>query len=349
MKNILPTWKLFLTAGSFLFFLGAFQSSTIAWVHGGVSYFFPNGIAVTQNSSSGVNYGAGTENGSTNSFIWSALSTYTSGSTLQNPATGICSDVTICFVDAYAVGRDTVDASAASNGFFGHFFSLNSGGTGTKGGHHAALFQFQLVGAPDDTNQFYSAVNTISQASVSAGGTSGAGNGLGHLYGTNPYARLTSGATNWGQLVGTEINTSVHTGASVDQVIGQQIVQDTLDVVSGNQVDIGISLNNQAIKASVAGWDILFADGSYPGYSSLKTTGTIFKCYLHANSGNCGTIANGFDMTNYTLTGAPILAPLKTPSSSSDTCTQGAQEWDASYVYICTATNTWKRAALSTF
>jgi hypothetical protein len=44
-----------------------------------------------------------------------------------------------------------------------------------------------------------------------------------------------------------------------------------------------------------------------------------------------------------------ILESLSTPSSSSEPCTQGQRKQDASYIYVCTATNTWKRAALSAF
>lgn len=39
----------------------------------------------------------------------------------------------------------------------------------------------------------------------------------------------------------------------------------------------------------------------------------------------------------------------KTPSSASDTGTQGQIAWDSNYIYVCTATNTWVRSALSTW
>lgn len=39
----------------------------------------------------------------------------------------------------------------------------------------------------------------------------------------------------------------------------------------------------------------------------------------------------------------------KTPSSATDTGNAGDICWDASYIYICTATNTWKRVAISTW
>jgi hypothetical protein len=43
------------------------------------------------------------------------------------------------------------------------------------------------------------------------------------------------------------------------------------------------------------------------------------------------------------------LRTAKTPASSSDTGNAGDICWDADYLYVCTATNTWKRAALSTW
>jgi hypothetical protein len=62
-----------------------------------------------------------------------------------------------------------------------------------------------------------------------------------------------------------------------------------------------------------------------------------------------GSHTNGIDLTGGTFGGSPILAPLARPASSSATCKQGSIEWDASFIYVCTATNTWKRAALSAF
>jgi hypothetical protein len=43
------------------------------------------------------------------------------------------------------------------------------------------------------------------------------------------------------------------------------------------------------------------------------------------------------------------VATAKTPASASDTGTAGEICWDSSYIYVCTATDTWKRAALSTW
>jgi hypothetical protein len=43
------------------------------------------------------------------------------------------------------------------------------------------------------------------------------------------------------------------------------------------------------------------------------------------------------------------IATAKTPASASATGTAGEICWDADYIYVCTATNTWKRTAISTW
>jgi len=59
-----------------------------------------------------------------------------------------------------------------------------------------------------------------------------------------------------------------------------------------------------------------------------------------------GVIVNG----NLTVTGA-FKGRLESsaPTSSSSICNAGALAYDSNYIYICTATNTWKRASLSSF
>ena len=39
----------------------------------------------------------------------------------------------------------------------------------------------------------------------------------------------------------------------------------------------------------------------------------------------------------------------KTPATATDTGATGEICWDVNYVYVCTATNTWKRAAIATW
>lgn len=75
---------------------------------------------------------------------------------------------------------------------------------------------------------------------------------------------------------------------------------------------------------------------------------------------NIGTAGNATSTTNIaigatagtsttSLNGNIILSKTATPASATATGTAGTIVWDANYIYICTATNTWKRVAISTW
>lgn len=68
------------------------------------------------------------------------------------------------------------------------------------------------------------------------------------------------------------------------------------------------------------------------------------------DSGTAGTCPLEIASSTLTLNPAAkglILSANTTPSSATDTGTAGAFCWDSSYVYVCTATNVWGRAALA--
>ena len=56
----------------------------------------------------------------------------------------------------------------------------------------------------------------------------------------------------------------------------------------------------------------------------------------------------GYYGGNVTL-GGDLYLKTSTPASASAVGVAGAITWDSSYIYICTATNTWKRAAIATW
>lgn len=47
--------------------------------------------------------------------------------------------------------------------------------------------------------------------------------------------------------------------------------------------------------------------------------------------------------------GADLILTTRTPASASAAGTAGTVCWDSSYIYVCTATNTWKRVAIATW
>jgi hypothetical protein len=77
-----------------------------------------------------------------------------------------------------------------------------------------------------------------------------------------------------------------------------------------------------------------------PGFLALQT----------ANSS--GTLTTGLSINSaqvVTLPGTLILSTSSTPASAGAAGVAGTITWDASYIYVCTATNTWKRVAIATW
>jgi hypothetical protein len=73
--------------------------------------------------------------------------------------------------------------------------------------------------------------------------------------------------------------------------------------------------------------------------------GSVDSAGWHFGSAGQAAIEPSGDITTI----ATIAPKQSTPGSSSDTCTAGQMWTDANYIYVCTATNTIKRAALSSF
>lgn len=80
---------------------------------------------------------------------------------------------------------------------------------------------------------------------------------------------------------------------------------------------------------------ILYADGAHA--RGIDLTGGTYSQYAFASP---GFSVNGTGQIS--ITGG-------TPATSSAACTAGAIQWNASYIYVCVATNTWKRTALATW
>ena len=81
-------------------------------------------------------------------------------------------------------------------------------------------------------------------------------------------------------------------------------------------------------------------------YSTNPESGDLFTL---AGNGNVGigtsTPTNTLDISGNTLR----LRTARTPASATATGNAGEICWDANYVYVCVATTTWKRSALSTW
>lgn len=69
-----------------------------------------------------------------------------------------------------------------------------------------------------------------------------------------------------------------------------------------------------------------------------------------ANDGTGDPLRTAFDKINQNFTELYNgFQPTATPATASSTGTTGTVAWDANYIYVCVATNTWKRVAIATW
>jgi len=108
-----------------------------------------------------------------------------------------------------------------------------------------------------------------------------------------------------------------------------------------------VGINVASVKPGAALEVKIGADTTYVAHSTItqrnrkrssSQTGNLFE-----TTNESGTVENAIDAN-----GIQILK-TKTPSSATDTGTTGMIAWDASYIYICTTTDTWKRVAITTW
>jgi len=130
---------------------------------------------------------------------------------------------------------------------------------------------------------------------------------------------------------------------------------------SGSQYVFGVLAMNFN-PTSGAAVQSLFG-GTYTVNQTSSSTGTVNGIFINATeTAVLGThnlmdlqvgSAPKFKVTNAGLAISAAdqirIATSKTPSSSGDTGVVGSICWDASYIYVCTATNTWERAAIATW
>ena len=83
--------------------------------------------------------------------------------------------------------------------------------------------------------------------------------------------------------------------------------------------------------------------------SDRATAGFVWDTSANSNAGGLG-IGTATPTEQLDLSGDAIrIRTAQTPASAAATGNAGTICWDASYVYVCTATNTWKRAAIATW
>jgi len=117
--------------------------------------------------------------------------------------------------------------------------------------------------------------------------------------------------------------------------------------VAGQDNDVLSSINFQGNNDASTPEQILF---SKIESTILDASDTTEDGKLDFKVQSAGTLTSMAAITaaNVTLAARPII-PTHTPSSATATGTAGEIAWDANYLYVCVASNTWKRVAIATW
>lgn len=85
------------------------------------------------------------------------------------------------------------------------------------------------------------------------------------------------------------------------------------------------------------------SDGSTYGFEMRDTVGNVNFAYTPSNS------TTTIYKATITAAGGFIIATASAPATANASGPTGQITWDSDYVYVCVATNTWKRAAIATW
>lgn len=126
-------------------------------------------------------------------------------------------------------------------------------------------------------------------------------------------------------------------------------------------LDSAISLDSVTADEHITGDNVTAKSGtgnSYNGYFYKTSTGAVYLDAITSGAGSTSFHIRTYNNGTYhdfrfgndgAFTTDSVRVGTKTPSSASDTGTTGTIAWDSSYLYVCTATDTWKRVAIATW
>jgi hypothetical protein len=316
----------------FLLCQSLWQSATVAWTYGQSQF---QNITFTGNKTYSGASGTG------NSWMWMDGTNVITGNASSASPTGTTAPFQV-------FANDNVNTTSGDGEL--SLFAATLAPNGSIGNRNAIKGYIEVVGAPGSGTPNYVGVLGLARVAANQGGATGAiTNYKGQVFGANSNAFANSGATFLQALVGHEYDVEAQTGSSVARKIGLLVANGAADAVSGVYEDALIELASQ--DGAVA-MKCVVCVGGYSVQWPTDTNGTIFGAVARTAPSPATPAAKwGLDLSavSFNVAGAPIIAPLITPASSAATCTTGSIKWDASFIYVCTSTNAWKRAAISTW
>jgi hypothetical protein len=141
--------------------------------------------------------------------------------------------------------------------------------------------------------------------------------------------------------------------------VGATLSFDPGEVPAGLQAGSGffitISTVNTGSQNTALGWqagryNVTGSRNVFLGYAAGINETSSDNLYISNTNTSTPLIKGKFDSAGGNNGSVRIYGDLqlttKTPATSGSTGTQGTIAWDADYIYICTATDTWKRVAI---
>lgn len=150
------------------------------------------------------------------------------------------------------------------------------------------------------------------------------------VIGGNAYGLLVSGSTGY-----------IRNASSGNRLITLHHTSDNVGIGSSSaDGNYKLDVTNSGSTGTMRVWD------------QTATTGTTLAV-VQAGQGQSGNLA---EWRNYAGTAmhavnssGQLITATGTPASAAASGVAGTVVWDASFVYVCTATNTWKRVAIATW
>ncbi|SDO24125.1 hypothetical protein SAMN05216360_11770 [Methylobacterium phyllostachyos] len=243
--------------------------------------------------------------------------------------------------------------------------------SGVSGHRTSYALTTTFSGADDGTtpNPYYVAFIPTMNVTAGDNGTHARGSltyasGRGAYFATNPILKA-SHAPNLQELSNTEMNIGCDATCSVAYKSILSLVSLSGDKTPGTIKDDMLTFS---ANAGAVGFKYVINVSGAHGQVPFNAGSTILKA-----AG--GTLLNGIDLSGLTITGNTFASPgftvtgtgtvlanylytsansiqigaSKTPASSTAACAAGQISWDAGHIYVCVATNTWKRSALATW
>ncbi|MFA5931973.1 MAG: hypothetical protein WC793_01185 [Candidatus Paceibacterota bacterium] len=348
-------------------------SSTTGVIFKGANRFIHNfALAGTdgQNTFVGINAGNFTMTGSTgsqgsyNTAVGdSALSSNTTG--LENTALGsFALNANTTGTSNIAIGDYTLSANTTGSfniGIGSYSFLLNTTGidntaighnvlaTNTTGSDNTIVgfegLVYNTTGSKNTViggNALY--FSDVATSNTAVGYNAGSGNVTHFSNQGGVYLGYQSG---YKALTGSDYNTLIgyQSGYGVTSGARNVVVGNSTISASQNQITTGsnnISIGNDVAVASATASNQLDIGNLIYGTALDGTGATI-------STGNIGIGTKAPQAKLDINSNSFILETAQTPATAASACITGSIAWDSGYVYVCVATNTWKRSAITTW